>query len=78
MLTLLKNNDLIQLYKIVLFFFFFFSANTTFSQIEFVENKGQWNEAVHFKGDFSSGSFFLEKQGFLGLGKLVLVRVWRG
>ena len=34
------------------------------AQIEFVENKGQWDKQVHFKGDFTTGSFFIEKTGF--------------
>ena len=34
------------------------------AQIEFIQNKGQWDSQVEYKGDFSSGSFFLEKQGF--------------
>ena len=55
---------MIHPFKILLFVVFLFNLNTTYSQIEFVENKGQWNEGVHYKGDFSSGSFFLEHQGF--------------
>jgi gliding motility-associated-like protein len=38
-----------------------FTAN---AQMEFIENKGQWNNDVKFRGNFSSGSFFLEKAGF--------------
>ncbi len=38
-----------------------FSAH---AQMEFVENKGQWDRKVNFKGDFTGGSFFLEKAGF--------------
>lgn len=34
------------------------------AQMEFVENKGQWDQRVLFKGDFNTGSFFLESQGF--------------
>lgn len=34
------------------------------AQIEFIQNKGQWDSRVEFKGDFSTGSFFLENQGF--------------
>jgi gliding motility-associated-like protein len=34
------------------------------AQMEFVENKGQWDSRVNFKGDFSSGSFYLESRGF--------------
>ena len=32
--------------------------------MEFVENKGQWDNEIKYKGDFSSGSFFLENKGF--------------
>ncbi len=34
------------------------------AQMEFVENKGQWNSRVDFRGDFNTGSFFIEKNGF--------------
>ena len=34
------------------------------SNIEFVENKGQWDPRVQFKGELSTGALFLEKQGF--------------
>ena len=42
-------------------------ATTTFSQhanIEFVENKGQWNDMVKYKGIINNGAFFLEENGF--------------
>jgi len=32
--------------------------------IEFIENKGQWDKQVNFKGDMSTGAFFLRKDGF--------------
>ncbi len=32
--------------------------------IEFVENKGQWNNRVRFKGTVSNGDFFLRDNGF--------------
>ncbi len=32
--------------------------------IEFVENKGQWDKQVDFKGEISSGAFFLHHNGF--------------
>ena len=35
-----------------------------FSQIDFVQNKGQWDSKVRFKGEFSSGSVFIENKGF--------------
>lgn len=54
--------------KIILHFFFIFSAisfaNLSFAQMEFVQNKGQWDSKVNFRGDFSTGSFFTENKGF--------------
>lgn len=32
--------------------------------IEFVENKGQWDSKVRYKGDVSNGSFFIRDGGF--------------
>lgn len=34
------------------------------AQMEFVENKGQWHSNVQYRGDFTTGSFFLESKGF--------------
>ena len=34
------------------------------SNIEFVENKGQWDKQVNFRGEIGTGAFFLQKQGF--------------
>lgn len=44
------------------FFILFFTSVQ--AQMEFVENKGQWHEKVNYKGDFKTGSFFLEDAGF--------------
>jgi gliding motility-associated-like protein len=41
-----------------------FVAHTAAAQMEFVENKGQWDSKVNFRADFSTGSFFLENKGF--------------
>lgn len=51
-------------YYITLFFacllqFFAYSQN-----IEFVENKGQWDNRIQFKGDVSAGSFVIHRDGF--------------
>jgi gliding motility-associated-like protein len=46
---------------IVSTFTFALSVN---AQMEFVENKGQWDNRVNFRGDFSTGSFFLQDKGF--------------
>ncbi len=32
--------------------------------MEFVQNKGQWDNKVNYRGDFANGSFFLESKGF--------------
>ncbi len=34
------------------------------SSFEFVENKGQWESAIRYKGDIPSGAFLLLKNGF--------------
>lgn len=34
------------------------------AQMEFIENKGQWEKQVNYRGDFTTGSFFLENAGF--------------
>ena len=34
------------------------------SNFEFIENKGQWEDQIRFKGELSSGAFFLQKKGF--------------
>lgn len=32
--------------------------------MQFIENKGQWDDRVEYRGDFSSGAFFLQHTGF--------------
>jgi gliding motility-associated-like protein len=34
------------------------------AQLQFIENKGQWDNKVNFKADVQSGTFFLEQNGF--------------
>ncbi|CAA9479125.1 MAG: CBM44, partial [uncultured Segetibacter sp.] len=48
----------------IAFFFSNISAFCQYANLEFVENKGQWNESVKFKGLMNNGSFFLQQQGF--------------
>ncbi len=54
--------------KIILNFLFtlsaFFVVNIGFAQVQFIQNKGQWDSKVNYRGDFSTGAFFLENQGF--------------
>jgi hypothetical protein len=48
----------------ILFFLLLSQVFSAQAQMEFVENKGQWDQRVLFKGEFNTGSFFLESQGF--------------
>ncbi len=47
-----------------LFSLFFFFTIACFAQIQFTENKGQWNKSVSYKSDIENGAFFLQKNGF--------------
>ncbi|MBO9636508.1 MAG: hypothetical protein J7578_25630, partial [Chitinophagaceae bacterium] len=40
------------------------SAQSGSGSFEFIENKGQWEKDVKFKGEFASGAFFLTSRGF--------------
>lgn len=40
------------------------SAQKEPASFEFVENKGQWDKQVQFKGELSTGAFFLHSNGF--------------
>jgi len=42
----------------------FFVTENLFAQIEFIENKGQWDAKVKFMSSAGSGSFFLTEKGF--------------
>jgi gliding motility-associated-like protein len=41
-----------------------FVVSNTYSQTEFIENKGQWDRQVTFMTNAGSGAFFLQKKGF--------------
>src|SRR5665647_3546265 len=41
-----------------------FIGKASFAQLEFIENKGQWDNEVDFKSDIPTGAFFLQKNGF--------------
>jgi gliding motility-associated-like protein len=42
----------------------FLGSNHAFSQIEFIENKGQWDPQVKFMSRAGDGAFFLQKGGY--------------
>ncbi|HEX8279261.1 MAG TPA: hypothetical protein VF540_11225, partial [Segetibacter sp.] len=48
----------------IAFFFSNIAAFCQYANLEFVENKGQWDERIKFKGLLNNGSFFLQKKGF--------------
>ncbi|HMH34418.1 MAG TPA: hypothetical protein VK543_15380, partial [Puia sp.] len=39
-------------------------SQVNYSNLEFIENKGQWDKRVSFKVDLNNGTFFLQQQGF--------------
>ncbi|MDQ2862209.1 MAG: hypothetical protein M3R50_00920, partial [Bacteroidota bacterium] len=41
-----------------------FISQKVFSQIEFIENKGQWSSQVKFMSNAGSGAFYLQQNGF--------------
>jgi len=40
------------------------AAQDALSNIEYVQNKGQWDPRVNFKGEVNAGAYFLQKHGF--------------
>lgn len=51
--------------NLLLFSMFFLGGIHVKAQVmEFVENKGQWHNNVNYRGDFNTGSFFIENNGF--------------
>ena len=44
--------------------FLLFCFQNAFSQMQFIENKGQWNAQIKYKGEFKTGAFFLQNTGF--------------
>lgn len=43
----------------------FFIALSVTAQMQFIENKGQWDSRVKYRGDLTTGAFFLESKGFM-------------
>src|SRR6185369_2398142 len=39
-------------------------ADKAFSQVEFIQNKGQWDSKARFMSAAGNGAFFLENNGF--------------
>ena len=49
---------------IVIVLFLLFAGPLIAQTFEFTENKGQWDQAVRYKGELSGGAFFLKKNGY--------------
>jgi len=54
------------------FIFLIFSLRVSvieaqYGNIEFIENKGQWDSHIRFLGQVSSGAFYVQKDGFMVL-----------
>ncbi len=47
-----------------LFMLFSLMSSCCFAQLEFIENKGQWDARVAYKSEMATGAFFIEKSGF--------------
>ncbi len=54
----------INLLKTFLPVAFLLFAHSCFAQLQFIENKGQWEKEVDYKSDITNGAFFLQQQGF--------------
>ncbi len=52
------------LFTTIFFLFTLVATAQGYSNIEFVENKGQWDSRVQFKGSVSNGSVFIRNGGF--------------
>ncbi|NBX10939.1 MAG: PKD domain-containing protein [Chitinophagaceae bacterium] len=51
--------------KLLIFFYILFSLRSYAQQaIQFVENKGQWDKRVLFKGEVTNGAFFIQENGY--------------
>ena len=47
--------------KLIILFFLLFACKFGFSQYEFIENKGQWDNKIFYKTEFTNGAIFFEK-----------------
>jgi gliding motility-associated-like protein len=43
---------------------FFSSWSQQYENIQFIENKGQWEDKIRFKGSFPGGAIFIQRNGF--------------
>lgn len=60
----LKTHQFIKYCKVPLSAVFLCFASVSLAQLQFVENKGQWQKEVDYKSNIANGTFFLQQQGF--------------
>ncbi len=60
----MKTGQFINFFKVPLSIIFLLLTSVSFAQLQFVENKGQWEKEVDYKSDIANGAFFLQRQGF--------------
>ncbi|MCY7310194.1 MAG: hypothetical protein LH619_05395, partial [Chitinophagaceae bacterium] len=53
-----------SLFFAALLFTAFAATAQSYNNIEFIENKGQWDSRVQYKGNVSNGAFFIRSGGF--------------
>ena len=51
-------------YRFIALFLFILSTAVKAQNIEFIENKGQWDSHVKFRSEVPAGSFFIRNGGF--------------
>lgn len=57
-------NHIASYRKITLLLCFIFAGISVNAQIQFIENKGQWDQQVKFRTEAGDGAFYLEEKGF--------------
>jgi len=63
----MSKNYHMRMVKFIIGCLLFLYCNPIWAQLNFVENKGQWEKQILFKSDFNNGAFFLEENGFMVL-----------
>ena len=58
----MKLNRFISSFLVILLFVL--CVSPSFAQLQFIENKGQWDSRVNYKAEMPNGAFFIERNGF--------------
>src|SRR5688500_1479742 len=57
-------SDLIRQLRLALLMICLFPGTKAFSQLQFIENKGQWDKKIYYEAKVGNGSIFLLDKGF--------------